>query len=193
MAQAGGARVKYSIASVEVELTGETRAITAAGNLAGTAQIAVVRTPDQLVAEVQVKDFGLEKTEIKLMEFLAPAPPAYGHLDRNGLMTVQRLENGDWVALLRALRPGGREWPTLNFVAMEELDSLLGASTQDWLIGLGFTVGTWAELNPAAKRFTNSIAVSIPVEKSELLVLPWTLTRVVALMKQLGENKVVDL
>jgi hypothetical protein len=193
MAQAGGARVKYSIASVEVELTGETRAITAAGNLAGTAKIAVVRTPDQLVAEVQVKDFGPEKTEIKLMEFLAPAPPTYGHLDRNGLMTVQRLDNGDWVSLLRALRPGGREWPTLNYVSMEELDFLLGSSAQDWLTGLGFTVGTWAELNPAAKRFTNSIAVSIPADKSELLVLPWTLTRVVALMKQLGENKVVDL
>ena len=107
-------------------------------------------------------------------------------------MTVQRLENGDWVSLLRALRPGGREWPTLNYVSMEELDSLLGSSAQDWLTGLGFKVGTWAELNPSAKRFKNSIAVSIPADKSELLVLPWTLTRVVALMKQLGENKVVD-
>jgi hypothetical protein len=184
--------MKYSFANVEVELAGETRSITAAGNLAGTARIALVRTPDQLVAEVQIKDFGPDKTEIKLEEFLAPAPPVYGHLDRNGRMTVQRLENGDWVALLRALRPGGREWPTLNFVSIEELDSLLGANAQDWLTDLGFTVGTWAELNPAAKRFTNSLAVSIPADKSDLLVLPWTLTRVVALMKQLGENKVVD-
>jgi hypothetical protein len=182
----------HTLAAVEIEFTGETRVITTTGNLSGTAQIAVVRSPDKLVAEIQVKDFGPEKTEIKLVEFLAPSPPAYGHLDRNGLMTVQRLENGDWVSLLRALRPGGREWPTLNYVSMEELDSLLGSSAQDWLTGLGFKVGTWAELNPSAKRFTNSIAVSIPADKSELLVLPWTLTRVVALMKQLGENKVVD-
>ena len=184
--------MKYTVANVEVEITGEARAITAVGNLFGTAQIALVRTPDQLVAELQVKNFGPDKTEIKLTEFLAPAPPVYGHLDRNGLMTVQRLENGDWVVLLRALRPGGKEWPTLNFVSMEELDSLFDADAQNWLTGLGFTVGTWAELNPAAKRFTGSIAVSIPEDKSELLVLPWTLTRVVALMKQLGENKVVD-
>jgi hypothetical protein len=75
---------------------------------------------------------------------------------------------------------------------MKELDSLLGASAEGWLTDLGFTVGTWEELNPAAKRFRKSVAVSIPADKSELLVLPWTLTRIVALMKQLGENKVVD-
>jgi hypothetical protein len=184
--------MKHTLANVEVEFTEETRAITATGNLSGTAQIAVVRTPDQLVAEVQVKDFGPEKTEIKLVEFLASAPPTYSHLGRNGLMTVQRLDNGDWVAPVRALRPGGRDWPTLNYISMEELDSLLGASAERWLTDLGFTVGTWEELNPAAKRFRKSVAVSIPADKSELLVLPWTLTRIVALMKQLGENKVVD-
>jgi hypothetical protein len=184
--------MKYTLANVEVDFTGEARAITTTGNLSGTAQIAVVRTPDQLVAEVQVRDLGSQKTEIKLMDFLAPPPPAYGHLNRNGSMTVQRLDNGDWVAPVRALRPGGRDWPTLNYVSLEELDELLGSNVEEWLTELGFTVGTWGELNPAAKRFTNSVAVSIPADKSNLLVLPWALTRVVALMKQLGENKIVD-
>ena len=184
--------MKHNLAGVEVELTGEIREIEAAGNVRGNGYVAVVRTPDLLVAEVQVKDFGPEATLIKLTEFLTSPPPRYNHLDRNGSMTVQRLGNGDWVAPLRALRPGGRSWPTLNYISMLELDELLGESAEAWLVGLGFTVGTWENLNPAAKRFKQSVALSIPAEKSELLILPWALTRVVALMKQLGESKVVD-
>ena len=184
--------MKYNLAGIEVELTGEVREIEASGNVSGKGHVAVVKTPDLLVAEVQLKNFGPEDTLIKLTEFLTSAPPKYNHLDRNGSMTVQRLSNGDWVAPLRALRPGGRAWPTLNYISMAELDGLLGESARAWLNGLGFTVGTWESLNPAAKRFKQSIAVSIPAEKSELLVLPWALTRVVALMKQLGESKVVD-
>lgn len=190
--QKGGA-MKHLVNGVELEITGEVRAITAAGGLNGSAQIAVVKTPDQLVAEVQIKDFGPNQTMVKLTEFLSPPPPAYGHLDRNGSMTIQRLANGDWVALLRALRPGGRSWPTLNYISMDELDGLLGQNAKLWLTNLGFAVGTWEELNPAAKKFRNSIAISIPEEESHLLALPWALTRVVALMKQLGESKVVEL
>jgi hypothetical protein len=185
--------MKTTVSGVEVELTGETREITAAGNLSGSAQIAIVRTPDHLVAEVQIKDFGPAQTSLKLTDFLAPPPPTYSHLDHNGSMTVQRLGNGDWVAPLRALRPGGRPWPTLNYVSLEELDNLLDGDAKSWLEELGFTVGTWEGLNPAAKRFKQSVAVSIPDKNANLLFLPWTLTRVVALMKQLGESKVVDL
>ncbi len=187
-----GVDVKYTLAGIEVELSGEVRQLEAPGNLLGKGYVAVVRTPDLLVAEVLVKDFGPENTLIKLTDFLSSPPPKYSHLDRNGSMTVQRLSNGDWVAPLRALRPGGKAWPTLNFISMSELDELLGESAEAWLIGLGFTVGTWESLNPAAKKFKQSLAISIPEEKFQLLTLPWALTRVVALMKQLGESKVVD-
>lgn len=185
--------MKYSVAGVEVEITGETRRISVPGNINGSALLAVIRSPDQLVAEVQIQDFGPEQTFVRLTEFLAPPPPTYGHLNRNGAMTVQRLGDGSWVAPLRALRPGGRSWPTLNYVSIEELDDLLGENAKSWLEGLGFTVGTWESLNPAARRFKQSVAISIPADNSQLLVLPWTLTRIVALMKQLGESKVVDL
>lgn len=185
--------MKHLVAGVEVEFTGEVRPISGSGNITGTAQIAVVKTPDHLVAEVQVKNFGPDNSLVKLTEFLSPAPPTYNHLDRNGALTIQRLGNGDWVAPLRALRPGGRDWPTLNHVSLKELDELLGQDAQSWMESLGFSVGTWESINPAAKRFKQSIAISIPESKSELLALPWTLTRVVALMKQLGESKVVDL
>lgn len=190
--QTRGFKLKYSLADIEVELTAEVRQIEAPGYSSGSAQIAIVRTPDLLVAEIQVNDFGPEKTEVRLTNFLSSAPPRYEHLTSNGVMTVQRLENGDWVALLRALRPGGKAWPTLNYVSLEELSQLLNEDSVSWLKGLGFAVGTWEGLNPAAKKFKQSVAISIPAEQSALLVLPWALTRVVALMKQLGAAKVVD-
>jgi hypothetical protein len=108
-------------------------------------------------------------------------------------MTVQVREDGKWVALLRALRPGGKDYPTLNGVSWDELDGLLGSNAKQWLEGLGFETGTWAELNPKAAKFKESLAVAIPAEHGNLLVLPWALTRVVALMKKLGKPAVVDL
>ncbi len=185
--------MKYNVAGVEVELTGETRQIFGTGNEAGSAIVSSIRTPDQLVAEVQLRDFGPNDTLLKLTDFISTPPPLYDHLNRNGAMTVQRLDNGDWAALLRALRPGGKSYPTLNFVSMDELSWLLGDDANEWLEGLGFQIGTWEQVNPNAKKFKDSVAVSIPAEKANLLVLPWTLTRVVALMKGLGQSKVVDL
>jgi hypothetical protein len=184
--------MKYSVAGVEVELLSSAREIEAPEGVRGVARVAIVSTPDLLKAEVLIRDFGPDHTEVKLTEFLATEPPLYSHLIRNGVMTVQRLENGDWVAPLRALRPGGRTWPTLNFVSLDELSKLLDDDALAWLEGLGFTVGTWGELNPAAKKFKQSVAVSIASDKSRLIVLPWVLTRVVALMKKLGASKVVD-
>lgn len=187
-----GVQLKHSLADITLEITDEIRSVEAPGYPLGTAQIATIRTPDLLVAELQIKDFGTEKTEVRLTAFLDTPPPRYDHLLRNGVMTVQRLENGDWVALLRALRPGGKAWPTLNYVSIDEISMLLGEDALSWLHGLGFTVGTWGELNPSAKKFKQSVAISIPADKSSLLFLPWALTRVVALMKQLGATKVVD-
>jgi hypothetical protein len=78
----------------------------------------------------------------------------------------------------------------LNAITFEELDVLLGADSKTWLKELGLEVGTWSGLNPKAGRFKESIAVAIEPEKLNLLVLPWSLTRVIALMKNLGKSNV---
>ena len=152
-----------------------------------------ISTTDGLRAEVELQYLVDGSKHVRLAEFLAPPPPRYSHLIRNGVMTVQVREDGKWVALLRALRPGGKDYPTLNAVSWDELSGLLGENAKEWLEGLGFETGTWSELNPKAGRFKDSLAVAIPAEDGNLLVLPWALTRVVALMKKLGKPAVVDL
>ncbi len=155
--------------------------------------ISDLESPDGLHAEVAVQSHPDGTIHVRLSEFLSSPPPLYSHLTRNGVMTVQIREDGKWVALLRALRPGGKDYPTLNGVSWDELDGLLGANAKQWLEGLGFETGTWSELNPKAAKFKDSLAVAISAEDGNLLVLPWALTRVVALMKKLGKPAVVDL
>ncbi len=159
-----------------------------AGGKSGTAEICQIETSDGLKAEVSIQKFSDGEIHIRLTEFLKTPPPRYSHLIKNGTMTVQVREDGKWVALLRALRPGGREHPTLNSVSLEELDMLLDyKDVKEWLESLGFELGTWSELNPKAGKFKDSFAVAIDASKGNLLVLPWALTRVIALMKQLGK------
>lgn len=172
--------------------TGEHR-IFESGGKAGTAEIVTISTPDGLQGEVAIQKFDNGDIHVRLTEFLTTPPPTYSHLNHNGTMTVQIRDDGKWVALMRALRPGGRDHATLNYVAWDELNALLGGDAKQWLTNLGFEIGTWQELNPKAGRFKESLAVAIEPEKANLLVLPWTLTRVIALMKKLGHAAVVDL
>lgn len=177
----------YSVANASIEFTGEKRP-DVPGERTGVSEICNLTTTDGLKAEVSVQYFDDGEINVRLTEFLTTPPPTYSHLNRNGTMTVQTREtDGKQVALLRALRPGGREHATLNVVTFQELDALLGADTKEWLIGLGFEVGTWASLNPKAAKHKESIAVAIDPNKTSLLVLPWALTRVIALMKRLGK------
>lgn len=180
------------VASAILTFAGETRVIDLGGK-SGEAEIVAISTPDGLKGEVSIQKFSGGEIHVRLTEFLATPPPVYSHLTSNGTMTVQVREDGKWVALVRALRPGGREHATLNSINWTELDDLLGADANLWLQSYGFEVGTWAELNPNAAKFKNSIAVAIEPESAHMLVLPWTLTRVIALMKKLGKPSVVEL
>lgn len=176
-----------SVNNARVSFPGETRRFELAGKN-GSAEIVEIETTDGLRAEISIQKFEDGSIHIRLTEFLTTPPPAYSHLIKNGTMTVQIREDGKWVALLRALKPGGKEHPTLNSVSSEELDGLLGEDSLNWLTSLGFEVGVWSEINPKAGKFKDSLAVAIEPERANLLVAPWTLTRVIALMKKLGKQ-----
>ena len=182
--------MKMEFAGVELKLSTELRVQPDANGNEINSTISILGTSDQLSAEVSYDMHPDGSRQIGLTEFLATPPPIYDHLNRNGRMPITVVEDrGEHVALLRALRKGGREWPTLNRVTEDELDELLGSSTRDWLTSLDIKLGTWESLNPNAKRHKDSLAVSVKADKTMNLLAPWALTRVVALMKKLGESK----
>jgi hypothetical protein len=177
---------KHKFGNVDLEFLSDSRLSDFSGRLA-TSIVAKLSTSDGLKAEIEIQDAGGNDILVKLTEFLSPPPPLYSHLNRNGAMTVQRRADGFWVAPLRALRPGGKPYPTLNHISLEELDFLLAGDSAAWLEGLGFEVGTWGSVKPSAVRFKDSLGLAIPESRAQLLALPWSLTRVVALMKGLGK------
>lgn len=158
------------------------------GEKSGEAKVFRLETRDALRAEVELREFLDGSKEIRLTNFLSTPPPKYKHLDRNGSMTVQVQADGSWVVLLRALRLGGKKYPTLNRVTWAELSEIAGMDFEQYLLKLGFRTGTWEELNANAGKFKDSLAVSIEEGKASLLLLPWATTRVVALMKRLGKT-----
>ena len=181
--------MNISFSGVDLELAIEERSENDKDGNEIKTSISIVKTTDQLNAEVSYQIHTDGTRQIGLTEFLATPPPIYDHLNRNGRMPVTVVEDRqEHVALLRALRRGGRDWPTLNKVTEDELDQLLGSSVRDWLTSLDIKLGTWESLNPNAKRHKDALAVAVSAENSIRLVAPWALTRVIALMKKLGEN-----
>jgi hypothetical protein len=78
----------YTVANAKLTFVGETRTITD-NTSPGTAEIVILETTDGLKGEVSVQFFGDGTVVVRLTEFLAPPPPTYAHLSRNGSMTVQ--------------------------------------------------------------------------------------------------------
>ena len=184
-----GVELNISFSGVDLELAIEERSENDKDGNEIKSSISIVKTTDQLNAEVSYQIHSDGTRQIGLTEFLATPPPIYDHLNRNGRMPITVVqERQEHVALLRALRRGGRDWPTLNKVTEDELDQLLGSSVRDWLTSLDIKLGTWESLNPNAKRHKDALAVAVRSENSIGLVAPWALTRVIALMKKLGEN-----
>jgi hypothetical protein len=107
------------------------------GDKLGTAKVFRVQTRDNLCAEVEQRDFTDGSKEIRLTEFLSPPPPKYDHLNRNGAMTIQVQADGSYVVLLRALRLGGKDYPTLNDVTWDELSEITELDFQKYLLGCG--------------------------------------------------------
>lgn len=178
---------EYQVSNAKITFTDEVRPAEKAG-VVGSERIAIIETTDLLKAEVSIQEFDDGTKVIRLTEFLGDEPPRYTHLQSNGRLPILMRPNGDWMVLLRALRPGGKPYPTLNSVSFEELDELLGVDSKKWLENLGFEIDEWQKINPAAGRYKNGIGLAIHPSKAHLLVLPWTLTRVIALMKRLGKS-----
>lgn len=151
----------------------------------GLVQYGRIATPDGFSGTAGVVTWQDGAVEVRFLDFLA-GPDPYRRLERAGRMTVQT-SGGRWVALLRALRHNGRDWPTLADVTWLELDLLAGSSAETILTRAdGARIGTWGELNSAAARYRDTPAISCNENDAESLLTAYTVTRVMPIMKNFG-------
>ena len=155
----------------------------------GSAQRAVLTTPDGLDMTMGIITWPDGSVDVRLID-LDSGPAPYERLKQAGTMNLKVI--GDtWVLRIRAMKVNGKPWPTLNRVGWGELDWLAqGASVKSMLAEQGVTAtGFYGDLAPtagAAQR--NDIAVSCPAGNLKVVATIYALTRVEAIMQQLGVN-----
>lgn len=180
----------FAIGSVTVDVSPEPEVLHASALQSGQEQDGLVQygrllTPDGFSGTAGVVTWQDGTVDVRFLDFISGADP-YRRLERAGRMSVQ-VHDGRWVALLRALRHNGRDWPTLADVSWQELDELAGSSAEALLTRSdGSRVGTWGELNPAAARYRDTPAISCRENDAESLLIAYTLTRVMPIMKNFG-------
>lgn len=118
-----------------------------------------------------------------------PLVPPYDRLQNAGSTTVTQVGN-QWVCPVRAMQIKNKPWPTLNRLAIEELDLLVGGSFEELMTSFGeATIDTVGALNPnAGKNIANGLGISVPAGAVNPLLAMIAVTRPLALVKKLSAH-----
>jgi len=118
-----------------------------------------------------------------------PVLPPYNRLVRAGTISVVD-DGGRWVAPLRALKKGAKDFPALHRVTFEDLDFLAGQGFEDFIHSLGeVEFGRYGDLVPSAgKQVADGLGISVPAGHVAPLMGMIAVTRPLALLRRFGES-----
>lgn len=110
----------------------------------------------------------------------------YDRLNTAGNISVKTVDDR-WLVPVRAMRFGGKSYPTLNRITEEELDALTGSSFRDFLRHFGdFELGRYGDFLPSAgKQIVNGLGLRMEKGNTALLGAMIAVTRPVALVRGL--------
>jgi hypothetical protein len=158
--------------------------------MTGSAQLAHLSTPDGLAMTMGVVTWpDRDGADVSMVDF-ETGPEPYRRLERAGTMNLKTID-GLWVARVTAMKINGRSYPTGNRVTWGEVDWLAGGiDTTALLMSLGAThLGTYESVCPgAAARHKMDSGLSCPAGMVAPIAAIYALTRVEAIMQQLGVN-----
>ena len=154
----------------------------------GSAQAALLTTPDGLDALMGVVRWPAGQVDVRVIHFESGAAP-YQRLSTAGTMNL-KVVDGMWIARVRAMKVNGREWATLNRVTWGDLNWLAGEDFQSAARSHGvLSFGTYGELTPSAGRAqANDLALKCESGNAEAIAYLYAVTRVEAVMQQFGIN-----
>ena len=110
----------------------------------------------------------------------------YDRLNTAGNISVKTVDDR-WLVPVRAMRLGGKAYPTLNRITEDELDTLTASSFRDLLARFGdFELGRYGDFLPSAgKQIVNGLGLTMDQGNTALLGAMIAVTRPVALVKGL--------
>lgn len=139
------------------------------------ASFSLIEWNSSFMPDIRIQSFdnGLEKHE---------------RLKTAGKMSLMTTKDGNWLVELTALKYGGdKERATLKLPTFEELDHLAGQDFRELMFSLGaIRIGTKEEVNQETNRRKNYPAMVVPKGEKEAILAAFTVTRVLALVKDFG-------
>lgn len=184
-------RVAISVRADARSLTGvPVSAARGAAKVEGTAREALFTSSDGLRLNVAVVTWPDGSQDVQPLDFIA-GPDVYRRLERAGRMTLMDTGRGTKCALLRALKYGDREYPSLASTTWQELSWLAGTDVQELLLSHGAeAVESYATLRSDARRFADNPAFECATDALTPIFAAFAITRVLPIMKEFGRSGV---
>jgi hypothetical protein len=109
-------------------------------------------------------------------------------LIRRGRMSIKVSRDGKWLVVLSVMKFSPvKEYFTLHGGVLEDIDSFLGHSFKEFLLGSGaLRFGTRGEIDGDTSRTANQLAVVIEPGDIETLAIAYTVTRPLAVINDYG-------
>ena len=155
--------------------------------LAGTASLFRITTSDTLDATFALIQWPGFNPDIRIHAFDAGLEK-HERLKSSGRMSILSSRDGNWLVELTALKySSAKSWPNLRVPSFAELDELAGQSFAELMSELGaLSVGTREAVDQETNRRKNYPAMVVPKGEIEAILAAFTVTRVLALVKDFG-------
>jgi hypothetical protein len=155
--------------------------------LAGTASLFRITTSDTLDATFALIQWPGLNPDIRIHSFDAGLEK-HERLKNSGRMSILSSRDGNWLVELTALKySSAKAWPNLRVPSFTELDELAGQSFAELMSELGaLSVGTREAVDQETNRRKNYPAMVVPKGETEAILAAFTVTRVLALVKDFG-------
>jgi hypothetical protein len=146
-----------------------------------------VRTLDTLNMIFGIIDWPAAEAEVAFVEFI-DGLDKYRRLEKAGRLMLSELNNREWVAELNVMKIGSKGYPTLHASDLSELNALCNGDFASLISDLGDAkVGPKVGFTGIQNRNATRVSASLAKNKPLAIAAAFTVTRVLAIMNDLGE------
>jgi len=111
----------------------------------------------------------------------------YKRLEKAGRVSIVETKDGNWLAELKVLKYGNRDYPTPHTSNWPELDYILGGNAQVTLADAGaVAVGSRALIDSETNKNRFNLAVKVSPRDYQTLAVAYALTKILSVMHDLG-------
>jgi len=146
-----------------------------------------VTSSDELNLIVGLIEWENEDPEVAPIDLISGLQK-HNELVRRGRMSIKISQDGKWLVVLSVMKYSpAKQYFTLHGGVLEDIDSYLGHSLKEFLLGSGAVrFGTRGEIDGDTSKTAKQLAVVIEPGDIETLAIAYTVTRPLAVINDYG-------